>query len=125
MRYTKWIVILVLVLGACSERSAPPAAATSAKPAGAPETAAPAAPAGQVANPQVPNPMVAAAPSPPPSDPTPAPDMKPKYRDKAALLADIQAVKPAMQVDLDGQTVSSGFGPAMRYRTGKDGSISR
>ena len=122
MKYTKWIPILALALGACSERSAPPAAATSAKPADAPGTAAP---AGQAANPQVPNPVVAAAPSPPPSDPNPVRDMKPKYSDKAAFLADIQAVKPAMQVELDGQSVSPGFGPAMRYRTGKDGSVNR
>ena len=122
MKYTKWVFVLTLALGACSERSAPPAAATPAKPAGAPETAAP---AGQAANPQTPNPVLAAAPSPSAAAPAPAPSLKSKYPDKAALLADIKAVKPANQVELDGETVSPGFGPGMRYRTGKDGSVSR
>jgi hypothetical protein len=51
--------------------------------------------------------------------------MKPKYPDKTAFLADVNAVKPATAVELDGETVSPGFGPPMRYRTGKDGSVSR
>jgi hypothetical protein len=121
MRYTKWVVIMALALGACSERSAPPAA-TPPKPAAAPETAAP---AGQAANPQAPNPAQAAAPSPSAPDASPAPSLKSKYPDKAAFLADIKVVKPANQVELDGETVSPGFGPGMRYRTGKDGSVSR
>jgi len=121
MKYTKWIAILALALGACSERSAPPAA-VSAKPAAAPETAAP---AGQTANLQMPNPVLAAAPSPSTPDPAPAPGLKPKDADKAAFLADIKAVKPTMQVDLDGNAIEPGFGPATSYRSNKDGSVSR
>jgi hypothetical protein len=122
MKYTMWILVLALTLGACSERSAPPAAAASAKQAGTPETAAP---AGQAANLQMPNPVIAAAPSPSSSDQAPAPSLKPKYPDKAAFLADINAVKPAMQVELDGDAVAPGFGPATRYHMNKDGSVSR
>src|SRR5215472_14230387 len=98
MKYTKWILILALALGACSERSAPPA--TAAKQAGAPEATAPVPLA---ANQQMPNPVLAAAPSPQASDPAAPPSLKPKYSDKAAFLADVKAVKPTMQVDLDGE----------------------
>jgi hypothetical protein len=123
MKYTKWVVILALAVGACSERSAPPAAATSAKQAGAPETAAP---TGQVANPQMPNPaLAAAAPSPSASDSAPAPSLKPKYPDKTAFLADVKAAKPVFAVKLDSETVAEGFGPPMRYRMNKDGSVTR
>ena len=122
MKYTKWVVILALAVGACSERSAPPAAATSAKQAGAPETAAP---TGQPANPQMPNPALAAAPSPSASVSAPAPSLKPTYPDKTAFLADVTAAKPVTAVELDGETVAPGFGPPMRYRMAKDGSVSR
>jgi hypothetical protein len=122
MKYTKWTLVLALALGACSERSAPPPAAASAKQAGAPETAAPAPLA---ANQQMPNPVLAAAPSPPASDPSPAPGLKQNYPDKTAFLADIKAAKPTMQIDLDGQTVAPGFGPPTRYHVNKDGSVSR
>ena len=122
MKYTKWIPILALALGACSDRSAPPPAAASAKQGGAPETAAP---AGQAANLQMPNPVLAAAPSASPSEQAPAASLQPKYPDKAAFLADIKAAKPAMQIELDGDAVSPGFGPATRYRTNKDGTVSR
>ena len=71
------------------------------------------------------NPVLAAAPSPTAPDPAPAPSLKLKYPDKAAFLADIKAVKPAMQIELDGETVAPGFGPATRYRTNKDESVSR
>src|ERR1700751_3841514 len=108
MKYTKWVVILALALGACSERSAPPAAA-----------------AGKAANPQPPTPALAAAPSPSASDSVPAPSLKPKYPDKTAFLADVKAAKTASAVELDGETVAPGFGPPMRYRTAKDGSVSR
>src|ERR1700758_4295518 len=122
MKYTKWVVILALALGACSERSAPPAAATSAKQGGAPETAAP---AGQAANPHVPNPALPFAPIASASDSVPAPSLKPKYPDKTAFLADVKAAKPTSAVELDGETVAPGFGPPMRYRSAKDGSVSR
>jgi len=122
MKYTKSMLILALALGACSERSAPPGAAASPTQAPAPGTTAPAP---QAATPQMGNPVLTAAPSPAAPDPAPAPSLKPKYPDKTALLADIQAVKPAMQIELDGETVAPGFGPATRYRTNKDGSLSR
>ena len=122
MKYTKWVVILALALGACSERSASPAAATLVKQGGAPETAAP---AGQAANPQTPKPALAAAPSPSASDSVPAQSLKPKYPDKTAFLADVKAAKTASAVELDGETVAPGFAPPMRYRTAKDGSVSR
>lgn len=59
--------------------------------------------------------------------PTPAPPptarLKARYPDRGAFLADVQAVRPVMAVELDGQLISTGFGPAMRYRTGDDGSV--
>ena len=116
MKYTKWILILALMLGACSERSAPPAATVSPKQAGTPT------PAGQA---MLPNPAIPVPPSPSASDPTPAPSLKDKYPNKDAFLADIKAVNPAIAVELDGKGVSSGLGPAMPYRTNKDGSVSR
>ena len=122
MKYTKCILILALALGACSERSAPPAAAAPAKQPGATETAAP---EGQAANPHMGNPVLAATPSAPASDPAPAPSLKQKYPDKTAFLADIKAVKPVMEVQLDGESVPPGFGPATRYHVNKDGSVSR
>ncbi|HSS69835.1 MAG TPA: hypothetical protein VLQ46_04175 [Casimicrobiaceae bacterium] len=108
MKYTKWILILALALGACSNRNAPPPAA---------------APAGQASSP--PNPALAAPPTSSASDSAPAPSLKPKYPDKTALLADVKAAKPTTAVELDGETVAPGFGPPMRYRTAKDGSVSR
>jgi hypothetical protein len=113
MKYAKWILILALALGACSERSAP-------APAGAsPKTLAP---GGQAL---LPNPALPVPPSPSASDPTPAPSMKDKYPNKDAFLADLKAVNPVIAVELDGKGVSSGLGPAMPYRTNKDGSVSR
>lgn len=58
---------------------------------------------------------------------TPAPpsqaSLKARYPDKAAFLADVQAVKPVMAVELDGKLIATGFGPALRYRTADDGSV--
>ena len=54
---------------------------------------------------------------------TPAASLKPRYRDKAAFLADLQAAHSSSAVELDGTGVSSGFGPPLRYRTNRDGSI--
>jgi len=120
MKYTKWILILALALGACSDRSAPPPATAPAKQAAAPETAAP---AGQASSP--PSPALPASPSSSASDSAPAPSLKPKYPDKTAFLADVKAANPTTAVELDGETVAPGFGPPMRYRTAKDGSVSR
>ena len=54
---------------------------------------------------------------------TPAATLKPHYADREAFLADLKAVHPSSAVELDGTGVSSGFGPPMRYRTNRDGSI--
>jgi len=54
---------------------------------------------------------------------TPAATLKPRYPDKAAFLADLKAAHPSSAVELDGTGVSNGFGPPLRYRTNRDGSI--
>jgi hypothetical protein len=54
---------------------------------------------------------------------TPAATLKPRYADRAAFLADLKAAHPSSAVELDGTAVSSGFGPPLRYRTNRDGSI--
>jgi len=54
---------------------------------------------------------------------TPAATLKPRYPDKAAFLADLKAAHPRSAVELDGTGVSNGFGPPLRYRTNRDGSI--
>jgi hypothetical protein len=59
----------------------------------------------------------------PPAPETPAATLKPRYADKAAFLADLKAAHPSSAVELDGTGVSSGFGPPLRYRTNRDGSI--
>lgn len=51
--------------------------------------------------------------------------LKPRYSDKAALLVDIQATRPVQAVALDGNDVWPGFGPALAYHTGADGSVSQ
>jgi hypothetical protein len=51
--------------------------------------------------------------------------LKASYPNKAALVADLQAVRPRTAVALDGKTVCGGFGPPMSYHTGADQSISR
>jgi hypothetical protein len=51
--------------------------------------------------------------------------LKPRYADKAALLADLQAIRPPYAVRLDGRIIWQGVGPAAPYRTGDDGSVSR
>jgi hypothetical protein len=61
-----------------------------------------------------------------PSGPeTPAATLKPRYPDKDAFLADLKAVHPSSAVELDGKGVRDGFGPALRYHTNPDGSISQ
>jgi hypothetical protein len=54
----------------------------------------------------------------------PASDMKPEYSDKAAFLANLEATRPKQAVALDGKNVWKGFGPAISYRTNRNGSIS-
>ncbi len=54
-----------------------------------------------------------------------ATNLKPRYPDKAAFLADIQATRPIQAVALDGNDLWQGFGPALVYETSADGSISR
>jgi hypothetical protein len=61
----------------------------------------------------------------PPVSQTFAATLKPRYPDKAALLADLQTTHPGSAVEVDGKGVWSGFGPELRYRTNGDGSISR
>jgi hypothetical protein len=56
---------------------------------------------------------------------TPNPGLKPEYSDKTSFLSDLQATRPSNAVDLDGKNVWSGFGPATRYHTNQNGSISR
>jgi glucose/arabinose dehydrogenase len=105
------ILVTLLTCVACSpqDQSAPranPAAADTPAPAAAPPTATTEAKL-------------------PPVSQTPAPTLKPRYPDKAALLADLQTTHPSSAVELDGKDVWSGFGPALQYRTNGDGSISR
>lgn len=52
-------------------------------------------------------------------------NLKPRYPDKDSFLADVKANQPPHAVALDDVTVWEGFGPAARYHTDKDGSISR
>lgn len=52
-------------------------------------------------------------------------NLKFRYVDKAAFLADVQANRPIQAVSLDDDSVWEGFGPAVRYHTNQDGSISR
>ena len=61
----------------------------------------------------------------PESVPSEAPALKTQYPDKAALLADLQAIHPGLAVELDGERVWEGFGPAIKFRKNPDGSISR
>ncbi len=56
---------------------------------------------------------------------TPGQDMKPEYSDKAAFLASLEATRPTQAVELDGERVWKGFGPAITYHTNGNGSISR
>ena len=63
-------------------------------------------------------------------EPLPAPkapdeDLKAKYSDKAALMANLEATRPTQAIELDGKKVWNGFGPAIAYRTNGNGSISR
>lgn len=60
-----------------------------------------------------------------PGPTTPGQDMKPEYPDKAAFLANLQQTRPTQAVELDGERVWKGFGPAITYRTNGNGSISR
>ena len=55
---------------------------------------------------------------------SPASDLKPEYSDKAAFLANLEATRPKQAVALDGKNVWKGFGPAISYRTNRNGSIS-
>ena len=52
-------------------------------------------------------------------------DLKASYPDKEAFLADVKANHPPHAIALDDDTIWQGFGPAARYHTNKDGSISR
>jgi hypothetical protein len=55
----------------------------------------------------------------------PIANLKPGYPDKDSFLGDVKANRPPQAIALDGITVWEGFGPAARYHTNKDGSISR
>jgi hypothetical protein len=127
MKHANLILTLALALGACSNRSTPQPPAGPAAPATPSAATAPATPAAGAPSSQA-GPAVQTAQGRPPasaSDPSQGASLKSSYPDKAALLADVQKIRPAMAVELDGQTVAPGFGPAMRYHTAKDGSISR
>ena len=56
---------------------------------------------------------------------TPAASLKPSYPDKESFLADVKATHLPQAVVLDNSMVWDGFGPATRYHTNTDGSISR
>ena len=63
-------------------------------------------------------------------EPLPAPkapdeDLKAKYSDKAAFMANLEATRPTQAIELDGKKVWNGFGPAIAYRTNGNGSITR
>jgi hypothetical protein len=61
----------------------------------------------------------------PPGPTALAPSLKPRYPDKAAFLADVKAVRSSIAVELDGEVIWTGFGPAASYRTSDDGSVTR
>lgn len=52
-------------------------------------------------------------------------NLKLSYLDKAAFLADVQAIRPTQAIALDDIAVWEGFGPPLGYHTNKDGSITR
>jgi hypothetical protein len=62
---------------------------------------------------------------PPAQTEMPIANLKPRYPDKGSFLGDVKANRPPQAIALDGNTVWEGFGPAARYHTNKDGSISR
>jgi len=55
----------------------------------------------------------------------PGTDLKARYADKAAFLADVKKSAPSFAIELDGKSVRTGFGPPIAYRTERDGSVIR
>lgn len=57
--------------------------------------------------------------------PKPTPALDARYGNSKALLDDIAAKHLEQGVMLDGEVVHTGFGPAIRFRSSPDGSVSR
>jgi hypothetical protein len=114
------ILAMLLMCSACSVPgpAAPGAGATAAPGASPSAKSATASPLGLEAH------VILDKPKPRGSE-TPGPSLKPRYADKAAFLADVQAMRPSNAIMLDGSSVWDGFGPPEQYHTNGDGSISQ